>query len=202
LNVNGVKIVETDLSGLRNICRRNVCQPDGVLADQFIGQESERRPRAGEEWSAATNDDGADVEPILIDETPVGQASRQVWPANVNLPVELRLEPAYKPLDVIRDKCSVGADRLERPRHNPLWLAPPQGRELAVLRVPVSMVIVPIPHDLVHAATVHTPGEATLYLVKVTSDQWTGWPKYHVVNVAVQGLRQSEYNLGHTYNIP
>jgi hypothetical protein len=66
---------------------RNVRQPDHVLANQIAGYKVERRPRAGEEWRAAAKHDGADVEPILIDETKVGQAFCQVWPGNVNLPV-------------------------------------------------------------------------------------------------------------------
>ena len=65
---------------------------------------------AGEEWLAATKHEGAEVELILINKTKVGQASCQVWSGNFNLPDELSLQPAYHRLDVILDKCGVGAD--------------------------------------------------------------------------------------------
>jgi hypothetical protein len=50
------------------------------------------------------------MEAMLVNKTEVGQALRQVWPANVKLPIELRLQPAYRRLDVIPDKPGVGAD--------------------------------------------------------------------------------------------
>ena len=70
----------------------------------------ERRPGAREEWLATTKHDGAEVESILIDKTGLGQALRQDWSANVNLASQLSLEPAYHPLEVIRDKRGVGAN--------------------------------------------------------------------------------------------
>src|SRR6185437_6974401 len=93
-------------------------------------------------------------------------------------------------------------DRLERPRHHPLGLAPPHVPKRAVLRVPVRMVFVPISHDLVHAATVHTPGHAAHQLPKMTREHGTRWSQYHVVDIAVQGLLQSEYDLRHTTKPP
>jgi hypothetical protein len=78
-----------------------------------VGHKAEPRPRAGEEWLAATKHERTQVEPILIDKTKVAQASRQVWSANFNLANELGLQPAYHRLDVIRDKCGVGTDRLQ-----------------------------------------------------------------------------------------
>ena len=70
----------------------------------------ERRPGAGEEWRAATKHDGAEVEPILIDKTGLGQALRQDWSANVNLASQLSLQLAYHRLEVVRDKRGVRAD--------------------------------------------------------------------------------------------
>src|SRR5277367_5981715 len=43
----------------------NVRQPDHVLANSIAGHKTERRPRAGEEWLAATKYDGVDVKSIL-----------------------------------------------------------------------------------------------------------------------------------------
>ena len=47
------------------------------------------------------------------------------------------------------------------------------------------MVFVPIAHDLVHAATVHTAGQATRLLDEVTKERGTR-RKFLVVDVAVQ----------------
>src|SRR6516165_6864790 len=92
----------------------NVRQPNHVLANEIAGHKAERRPRAGEEWLAATKYDGTEVESILINKTKVSQASGQVWSGNVNLPNWLCLQPTYHRLDVILDKSGVGPDRLQR----------------------------------------------------------------------------------------
>ena len=42
------------------------------LANEIAGHEAERRTGAGEEWLAATKNDGAEVKPILINKTKVG----------------------------------------------------------------------------------------------------------------------------------
>jgi len=73
---------------------RNVRQPDHVLANSIAGHKMERRPGTGEEWLAATKHDGVEVESILINETKVGQASRQIWSSDFNLPSEFGLQPA------------------------------------------------------------------------------------------------------------
>ena len=70
---------------------RNVRRPDRVLANSIAGHKAERRPGAGEEWLAVTKHDGVEVESILIDQTKVGQTSRQVWSADFNLPGVLGL---------------------------------------------------------------------------------------------------------------
>ena len=57
-----------DLAGVA----MNVRQPNHVLANEIAGHKAERRPRAGEEWLAATKYDGAEVKPILINKTKVG----------------------------------------------------------------------------------------------------------------------------------
>jgi len=54
-------------------------QSNCVIANGIGGNKAERRPWAGKEWLAATKHDGVEVESILINETKVGQASRQVW---------------------------------------------------------------------------------------------------------------------------
>jgi hypothetical protein len=51
---------------------RSVRQPNHVLVNEIAGHKTEPRPRAGEEWRAATKHDGVEVEPILINKTKVG----------------------------------------------------------------------------------------------------------------------------------
>ena len=51
-----------------------------------------------------------EVKSILINKTKIGQASRQVWSGNCNLPNEPSLQPTYHGLDVILEKRGVGAD--------------------------------------------------------------------------------------------
>ena len=89
---------------------RNIGQPDHILANETAAHETERRPGPGEEWLAATKHDGVEVESIFIDETKVGQASREVWSGDVDLPSELALQPPYRRLDVILNKGGVRAD--------------------------------------------------------------------------------------------
>ena len=89
---------------------RNVRQPYHVLANQIAGHKAERRAGAGEEWLAATKYDWMEVDSILINKTKVGQASRQVWSGNFNLPNELSLQPTYRRLEVTLDKSGIGAD--------------------------------------------------------------------------------------------
>src|SRR5580698_6382529 len=131
---------------------RNVRQPDHIPANAVAGHKAEPRPGAGEERLAMTKHDGMDVESILINQTKVGQAPCQVWSGYVDLPFQLSLQPADHRLEVTRDEGGVGSDRLQRTRHNPLPLAPPHRRVLPVPRVPIGKIIVPITHDLVHAA--------------------------------------------------
>jgi hypothetical protein len=57
-----------------------------------------------------TEHEGAEVESILINKTKVGQASRQAWSGDVNLPDEPSLKLAQHGPDVILDQRGVGAD--------------------------------------------------------------------------------------------
>ena len=47
---------------------------------------------------------------ILINKTKIGQASRQVWSGDFDLPSEFGLQLPYHRLDVIGDKGGVRAD--------------------------------------------------------------------------------------------
>ena len=67
------------------------------------------------------------------------------------------------------------------------WLRHAAAREVAELRAPLRTVFVPNTHDLVHAATVHTAGQATHLFDEVMKERGTR-RKFLVVDVAVQGL--------------
>src|SRR5215470_15033838 len=64
------------------------------------------------------------------------------------------------------------------------------------------MVFFPITHDLVGSATVHTPGLVAHLLHEVTRERGTGWPQFQVVDVAIQGLRQTIDELCHATKPP
>jgi hypothetical protein len=72
----------------------NVGQSNHAVADEIAGHEAERLPWAGEERRAVTEHEGAEIESILINKTEVGQALRQAWPGDVNLPDDPSLELA------------------------------------------------------------------------------------------------------------
>ena len=90
--------------------RRNVRQPDHVIVHSIAGRKAERRPGAGEEWLAAAQHDGVEVDAIRIDQAEIGQASRQVWSGDVNLACALGFQPPYHRLEIIPDQRGVGAD--------------------------------------------------------------------------------------------
>src|SRR5262249_9137807 len=177
-------------------------QPNCVLANWIAGYKAERRPGAREEGLAAAQHDGVEVEAILINKTKVGQASRQVWSADCNLPNVLSFQLTDHCLEVILDKRGVGANRLQRAGHDPLRLAPPRDRELAVLWAPLRTVFVPIAHNLVHATTVHAARQAAHLVYEVAKKRWARRRKFLVVDVAVQGLVHSEDELSHATKSP
>src|SRR3984957_10146656 len=179
----------------------NVRQPDRVLANWVAGHQPERRPGASEEWGAMTEHVGAEVESILINKTKAGQAFHQVWSGDVNVPDEPSLKLAQHGPGVTLDQRGVGADRLQGARHDPLRLASPRRREVLFLRVPIGQIFVPIAHDLVGAATIHTAGQLAYVLYEVTKERGA-WPHFQMVDVPVEGLRQPIDELRHAGKSP
>ena len=55
--------------------RRNVGQPDHILANPIVSNQAERRPRPGEIWLAVTKHDGVQVDSILIDQAKFSEAA-------------------------------------------------------------------------------------------------------------------------------
>src|SRR4029450_6992302 len=123
---------------------------------RVMSEQVERRRGAGEICLAATKHDGVQVDSILIDQAKFGDASRQVRASNFNLPVALSLQLTDRALKILFNKRGVGADRLQRARDDPFRLLPPRRREGVLLRIPLRMIVVPITHDLIHLAAVHT----------------------------------------------
>ena len=62
---------------------------------------------------------------------------------------------------------------------------------VAFRRIPLGTVVVPIAHDLVHATTVHTAGQAA-HLLNEVMEKLGPRLKFLVVDVAIQGLVQSK----------
>src|SRR5215468_8436462 len=60
------------------------------------------------------------------------------------------------------------------------------------------MIVVPVTHDLIHLATVHT-ARLPLSLLDEVAEERGAWRKRHMIDVAVQGLVHSEHELSHTH---
>src|SRR5207253_3764505 len=73
---------------------------------------------------------------------------------------------------------------------------------VAILRVPIRKIFVPITHDLVHVATVDDSRQATHQLDEVSEGRGRRRPKLHVVDVAIEGLAQSVDKFCHAANLP
>jgi hypothetical protein len=87
---------------------RNVGQPDHILVNSLVSHQAEPRPRAGEIWRAAAKHYGVEVDPILVDQAKVRQASGKVRSANLDLPVDLGLQLPYRRLEVTLDQRGWG----------------------------------------------------------------------------------------------
>src|SRR3990172_7189963 len=161
-----------------------------------MSHKAEPRPGSGEIWLAMTEHDGVQVDSILIDQAKFGEALRQAWASNFDLPVALGLQLADRALKIILNKPGVGADRLQRARDDPFRLGPPRRREGVFLCIPFSLIVVPVPHDLIHLATVDT-ARLPLSLLDEVAEERGAWRKRHMVDVAVQGLVHSEHEPSH-----
>src|SRR5262245_39602782 len=188
---------------IRRVARlsRNVGQPDHILANPITSHKTERRPGPGEIWLSVTKHDRVQVDSILVDQSKFGEALRQVRASNFDLPVALSFQLTDRALKIILNEPGVGADRLQRARDDPFRLVPPRRREGVFLRIPFRMIVVPITHDLIHLATVHTACLLPSLFDEVAEERGA-WRKRHVVDVAVQGLVHSEHELSHTTSFP
>ena len=178
---------------------RNVGQPNHVLANPIIGQKAERRPGSGEIWFAVAKHDGVQVDSILIDQAKFGEALRQVRASNFDLSVALGLQLADRALKIILNKPGIRADRFQRARDDPFRLVPPGRREGVFVCIPFRMIFVPVTHDLIHLATVHTACLPLSLRDKVAKERGTR-RKRRMVDVAVQGLVHSKNEYRHASN--
>ena len=87
--------------------RRNVRQPDHALVHLLAGFEAEWWAVSREERLAGAQHDWVQVDSILINETEVRQASREVRAGKVD-PSNLSLQSADCRLDVVGNKSGVG----------------------------------------------------------------------------------------------
>jgi hypothetical protein len=58
------------------------------------------------------------------------------------------------------------------------------------------MIVIPVTHDLIHLATVHTARLPLSFLDEV-AEKRGAWRKRHMVDVAVERLVHSEHELSH-----
>jgi len=144
-----------------------------------------------------TEHDGVQVDSILVDQAKLGEAVRQVRAGNFELPVALSLQLADRAIEIILNKPGVGADGLQRARDDPFRLLPPRHSEGVFGCTPLRMIVIPVTHDLIHLATVDT-ARLPLSLLDEVTEERRAWSKRHVVDVAIQGLVHSEYELSHT----
>src|ERR1051326_1943405 len=181
---------------MRRVARlsRNVGQSDHILANPVISHKAERRPGSGEIWFAVTKQDGVQVDSIVMDQAKLGEGLRQGRASNFDLPVALGLQLADRALKIILNKPGVGTDRLQRARDDPFRLVPPRRREGVFLYLPFRMIVVPVPHDLIHLAAVDT-ARLPLSLLDEVAEERGAWRKRHMVDVAVQRLVHSENEL-------
>lgn len=63
------------------------------------------------------------------------------------------------------------------------------------------MIVVPVMHDLIHLATIDT-ARLPLSLLDEVAEERRAWRKRHVIDVTVQRLVHSEYELSHTTSSP
>src|SRR5688572_2032449 len=106
-----------------------------------MSYEAERRPGSGEIGLAVTQHDRVQVDSILINQAKLGEAVRQGWASNFDLPVALGLQLADLALEIILDKPGVGTDRLQRARDDPFRLLPPRRRKGLFLCTPFRMIV-------------------------------------------------------------
>jgi hypothetical protein len=86
---------------------RDERQPDRVLANRIGSDKTERRPGTGEVRLSATKHERTNVEMILVDETEISEARRQIWPGDVDVALDFRLQPAYERFDIVTDKVAL-----------------------------------------------------------------------------------------------
>src|SRR5262249_37330434 len=90
-------------------------QPNRVLANTIAGDNAEWWPWAGKVRLSAAKYERAEVQTIFVDKTEIGEAPRQGGPRDVDLTVDVLLQPANERVNVLRDECGVRADRFQRP---------------------------------------------------------------------------------------
>ena len=97
--------VRDKLSSIWGFARsgRNVGQPNHILVDWIAGHKAEAWAGSGEEGLAVAEDDGMEIEAVFVDETGVGEGSREVRAAYFDVAGQVGLQAAYRGLDVLRD---------------------------------------------------------------------------------------------------
>ena len=69
-----------------------------------MSHEAEPRSRSVEIWFAAAKHNGVPVDSILINQAKFGEALRQIWACNFDLPVAIGLQCADRGIEIMLNK--------------------------------------------------------------------------------------------------
>src|SRR5271167_3263787 len=160
-----------------DLCRHKH-QPHRIFSDNIALHQSQWRTRRGEVWLAAAQHEWTQIKAIFVDQTKLSKTPRKLRPRNVDVAIDLRLQPRSERAHIIHHKRGIGANRLQRVRCNPFRLRAPRRRKVALVLVPVWLVLIPITHHLIHAPSIQHSRKPTHVIVEMAT-QRRSWRRQH-----------------------
>ena len=110
----GIKAIGGLRAGSRSDCGVTEVHDAGLERARFELPESDAAFKRREERRACPEDDGVDEEPVLVDEAAFDERRGECRTADVEVAVELHLEPRELFADVARDDAAIPLHGLER----------------------------------------------------------------------------------------
>src|SRR5271165_5534563 len=153
-----------------DLCRHKH-QPHRIFSDNIALHQSQWRTRRGEVWLAAAQHEWTQIKAIFVDQTKLSKTPRKLRPRNVDVAIDLRLQPRSERAHIIHHKRGIGANRLQRVRCNPFRLRAPRRRKVALTLVPVWLVLIPITHHLIHAPSIQHSRKPTHVIVEMATQR-------------------------------
>jgi hypothetical protein len=176
---------------------RNVGQPDHILANPIMSRKAEPWPGSGEIWLAMTEHDVVQVDSILIDQAKCVRLCAKFGPATSISPSRSAFGSRIASSRSSSTSLALRpTDFNERETTHFGWFRHAAAK--AFLCIPFRMFVVPVTHDVIHLATVHTARLPLGLLDDVVEERET-WCKRHMIDVAVQGLVHSEHERSHAH---